>query len=56
MYGLLIPAEFSSDFRLLNRREFTIPDHLMIHDWAFTDTHYVIIGNRIKLDIPGSRI
>lgn len=26
----------------------------MIHDWAFTDTHYILLGNRIKLDIPGS--
>lgn len=25
----------------------------MIHDWAFTDSHYVLLGNRIKLDIPG---
>ncbi|KAE8691192.1 hypothetical protein F3Y22_tig00110890pilonHSYRG00028 [Hibiscus syriacus] len=30
-----------------------IPDHLMIHDWiwAFTDTRYILFGNRIKLDV-----
>ncbi|XAR63235.1 9-cis-beta-carotene 9',10'-cleaving dioxygenase [Bertholletia excelsa] len=46
--------EFDSNFRLLQMREFNIPDHLMIHDWAFTDTHYILLGNRIKLDVPGS--
>ncbi|KAK1306650.1 hypothetical protein QJS10_CPA10g00924 [Acorus calamus] len=45
--------ELDSDFKLLQKRNFTIPDHLMIHDWAFTDTHYILVGNRIKLDIPG---
>ncbi|CAA2954240.1 carotenoid cleavage dioxygenase 7, chloroplastic [Olea europaea subsp. europaea] len=25
----------------------------MIHDWAFTDSHYILFGNRIKLDIAG---
>ncbi|KAK1286212.1 hypothetical protein QJS10_CPB20g01432 [Acorus calamus] len=45
--------ELDSDFKLLQKRDFTIPDHLMIHDWAFTDTHYILVGNRIKLDIPG---
>ncbi|KAH7862767.1 hypothetical protein Vadar_009218 [Vaccinium darrowii] len=46
--------EFDSNFKLVQRREFDIPDHLMIHDWAFTDSHYILFGNRIKLDIPGS--
>nr|ACY01408.1 carotenoid cleavage dioxygenase 7 [Petunia x hybrida] len=46
--------EFDSNFKLLQSQEFNIPDHLMIHDWAFTDTHYILFGNRIKLDIPGS--
>ncbi|KAK1261350.1 hypothetical protein QJS04_geneDACA018446 [Acorus gramineus] len=45
--------ELDSDFKLLQKRDFTIPDHLMIHDWAFTDNHYILVGNRIKLDIPG---
>ncbi|GAB2243196.1 hypothetical protein Droror1_Dr00019971 [Drosera rotundifolia] len=27
---------------------------LMIHDWAFTDTRYILFGNRIKLDASGS--
>ncbi|MFS7898007.1 putative oxidoreductase [Helianthus anomalus] len=26
----------------------------MIHDWAFTDSHYILFGNRIKLDILGN--
>jgi len=38
----------------VQRREFVLPDHLMIHDWAFTDSHYVLLGNRIKLDVPGT--
>ncbi|WMV11212.1 hypothetical protein MTR67_004597 [Solanum verrucosum] len=46
--------EFDSNFQLLQSQEFEISDHLMIHDWAFTDTHYILFGNRIKLDIPGS--
>ncbi|CAN6240392.1 unnamed protein product [Urochloa humidicola] len=46
--------EFDADFALVQKREFVVPDHLMIHDWAFTDNHYVLLGNRIKLDIPGS--
>ncbi|KAL6903811.1 hypothetical protein ACP4OV_004624 [Aristida adscensionis] len=46
--------EFDADFALVQRREFAVPDHLMIHDWAFTDSHYVLLGNRIKLDVPGS--
>ncbi|XP_062184472.1 carotenoid cleavage dioxygenase 7, chloroplastic-like [Phragmites australis] len=47
-------CEFDADFALVQKREFVLPDHLMIHDWTFTDSHYVILGNRIKLDIPGS--
>ncbi|GFP80922.1 carotenoid cleavage dioxygenase 7 chloroplastic [Phtheirospermum japonicum] len=46
--------EFDSNFRLLQSQEFSIRDHLMIHDWAFTDSHYILFGNRIKLDIAGS--
>ncbi|RYR54788.1 hypothetical protein S245_021327 [Arachis hypogaea] len=47
-------SEYDSDFKLLHKQEFRIPDHLMIHDWAFTDTHYIVFANRIKLDVPGS--
>ncbi|MCL7037829.1 hypothetical protein MKW94_001778 [Papaver nudicaule] len=46
--------EFDSNFKLLQKQEFDIPEHMMIHDWAFTETHYVLFGNRIKLDVPGS--
>ncbi|WRX09617.1 Carotenoid oxygenase - like 2 [Theobroma cacao] len=46
--------EFDSEFKLLQKQEFNIPDHLMIHDWAFTDSHYILFGNRVKLDVIGS--
>ncbi|XP_051138318.1 carotenoid cleavage dioxygenase 7, chloroplastic [Andrographis paniculata] len=46
--------EFDSNMKLLESQEFSIPDHLMIHDWAFTDSHYILFGNRIKLDVAGS--
>ncbi|KAJ6872532.1 hypothetical protein NC651_031602 [Populus alba x Populus x berolinensis] len=46
--------EYDENFKLLQRQEFNIPDHLMIHDWAFTDTHYILFANRIKLDVIGS--
>uniref|UniRef100_A0A7N0T059 Carotenoid cleavage dioxygenase 7 n=1 Tax=Kalanchoe fedtschenkoi TaxID=63787 RepID=A0A7N0T059_KALFE len=46
--------EYDLDFKLIQKQEFNIPDHMMIHDWAFTDNHYVVFANRIKLDIPGS--
>ncbi|XP_027109005.1 carotenoid cleavage dioxygenase 7, chloroplastic [Coffea arabica] len=46
--------EFDSNFKLLQSQEFNIPDHLMIHDWAFTDNYYILFGNRIKLDVAGS--
>ncbi|KAK4741316.1 hypothetical protein SAY87_024904 [Trapa incisa] len=46
--------EFDRDFKMVHKQEYTIPDHLMIHDWAFTDTHYIIFGNRIKVDPLGS--
>ncbi|GMY23290.1 carotenoid cleavage dioxygenase 7, chloroplastic [Fagus crenata] len=46
--------EYDSSFKLMNKQEFNIPDHLMIHDWAFTDTHYIVFANRIKLDVAGS--
>ncbi|KAI3876139.1 hypothetical protein MKW98_029091 [Papaver atlanticum] len=48
--------EFDSNFKLLQKQEFDIPEHMMIHDWAFTETHYVLFGNRIKLDVPGSML
>ncbi|KAH7566232.1 hypothetical protein JRO89_XS08G0121900 [Xanthoceras sorbifolium] len=46
--------EYDSNFKLVQEQEFEIPDHLMIHDWAFTDTHYILFANRIKLDVIGS--
>ncbi|KAL9464608.1 hypothetical protein AB3S75_002249 [Citrus x aurantiifolia] len=46
--------EFDSNFKLLSKQEFNIPDHLMIHDWAFTDNHYILFANRVKLDVLGS--
>ncbi|KAF5775572.1 putative oxidoreductase [Helianthus annuus] len=46
--------EFDYNFKILQKQEFIIPEHLMIHDWAFTDSHYILFGNRIKLDILGS--
>ncbi|KAL8500271.1 hypothetical protein ACS0TY_020032 [Phlomoides rotata] len=46
--------EFDSNFKLVQSQEFNIPDHLMIHDWAYTDSYYILFGNRIKLDVAGS--
>ncbi|XP_062076205.1 carotenoid cleavage dioxygenase 7, chloroplastic [Humulus lupulus] len=46
--------EFDSNFKLLHQREFQIPEHLMIHDWAFTDSYYIIFANRIKLNVLGA--
>ncbi|CAM8923876.1 unnamed protein product [Rhodiola kirilowii] len=46
--------EYDLDFKLIQKQEFNILDHMMIHDWAFTENHYIIFANRIKLDIPGS--
>ncbi|CAA2954239.1 carotenoid cleavage dioxygenase 7, chloroplastic [Olea europaea subsp. europaea] len=37
--------EFDSNFKLLQSQEFIIPDHLMIHDWVFTDSHYILFGS-----------
>lgn len=54
IYILCLFAEFDTNFKLVQRREFTIPEHLMIHDWGFTDSHYILFGNRIKLDITGN--
>lgn len=48
-----LSAEYDCNFELKHKKEFAIPDHLMIHDWAFTDNHYVIIANRIKIDALG---
>lgn len=47
-------AEFDLDMKVVQRKEFQIPDHLMIHDWAFTDSYYVLFSNRIKLDLVGN--
>ncbi|XP_028753454.1 carotenoid cleavage dioxygenase 7, chloroplastic-like [Neltuma alba] len=47
-------SEYDSEFKLVQKQEFKIPDQLMIHDWAFTDSHYIIFANRIKLDVLGS--
>ncbi|KAI9078457.1 hypothetical protein K1719_039553 [Acacia pycnantha] len=47
-------CEYDSKFKVVQKQEFKIPDHLMIHDWAFTDSHYIIFANRIKLDVLGS--
>ncbi|PRQ56953.1 putative oxidoreductase [Rosa chinensis] len=46
--------EFDSSFKEVAKQECTIPDHLMIQDWAFTDTHYILFANRIKLDVVGA--
>ncbi|KAL7609509.1 hypothetical protein Lser_V15G14171 [Lactuca serriola] len=46
--------EFDSNFKIKQKQEFRIPDHLMVHDWAFTDSYYVLFGNRVKLDIFGA--
>ncbi|VFQ94609.1 unnamed protein product [Cuscuta campestris] len=46
--------EFDATLELVQQEEYNIPDHLMIHDWALTDNFYVLFGNRIKLDLPGS--
>lgn len=53
LYLYLLFSEFDLDFKLKQKREFIIPDHLMIHDWTFTDSYYILVGNRIKLDISG---
>lgn len=37
----------------MQTREFKIDDHLMIHDWAVTDTHYILFANRVKLNPIG---
>ncbi|XP_020208676.1 carotenoid cleavage dioxygenase 7, chloroplastic [Cajanus cajan] len=47
-------TEYDSNFNVVQKQNFKIPDHLMIHDWAFTDTHYIVFANRIKLDVLGS--
>ncbi|XP_030501041.2 carotenoid cleavage dioxygenase 7, chloroplastic [Cannabis sativa] len=46
--------EFDSNFKLLHKKEFHISEHLMIHDWAFTDSYYIIFANRIKLNVLGA--
>lgn len=40
--------------KVVQKKEFKIPDHLMMHDWAFTDSYYVLFANRIKLDFVGN--
>ncbi|KAL5057766.1 hypothetical protein RYX36_029370 [Vicia faba] len=47
-------TEYDSNFKMVEKQEFKIPDHMMIHDWAFTNTHYIVFANRIKLDVLGS--
>ncbi|KAK7373454.1 hypothetical protein VNO80_06862 [Phaseolus coccineus] len=44
-------TEYDSNFNVVQKQNFRIPDHLMIHDWAFPDTHYIVFSNRIKLDV-----
>lgn len=51
----VVMTEFDSEFHLVEKQDFQIPDHLMIHDWAFTDSHYILFGNRIKLDVGGKQ-
>ncbi|KAK9910947.1 hypothetical protein M0R45_034881 [Rubus argutus] len=46
--------EFDSNFKQVGKKEFIIPDHLMIHDWAFTATYYILFANRVKLDVAGT--
>ncbi|KAL9258363.1 Carotenoid cleavage dioxygenase 7, chloroplastic-like protein [Drosera capensis] len=48
---LWLVTEFDPNFNLLQTREFSIDD---IHDWTFTDTCYILFGNRVKLDASGS--
>ncbi|KAK8944361.1 hypothetical protein KSP39_PZI008362 [Platanthera zijinensis] len=45
--------EFDGNFNLKQKKRFLILDKLLIHDWAFTDTYYVLTGNRTKLNAPG---
>ncbi|KAL8140411.1 hypothetical protein V2J09_006432 [Rumex salicifolius] len=45
--------EFDKDFNLVHKQEFKMSEQLMVHDWGFTDTHYLVFGNRIKLDFSG---
>ncbi|XP_010544591.1 PREDICTED: carotenoid cleavage dioxygenase 7, chloroplastic [Tarenaya hassleriana] len=47
-------CEFDEEFKLVHTREFKIPDHMMIHDWAFTESHYILFANRVKLNPIGS--
>ncbi|VYS55566.1 unnamed protein product [Arabidopsis thaliana] len=47
-------CEYDSEFKLIQTKEFKIDDHMMIHDWAFTDTHYILFANRVKLNPIGS--
>lgn len=47
-------TEYDSEFKLIQTKEFKIHDHMMIHDWAFTDTHYILFANRVKLDPLGN--
>ncbi|KAH0456259.1 hypothetical protein IEQ34_014166 [Dendrobium chrysotoxum] len=45
--------EFDNYFELMQKKEFLISDQLLIHDWAFTDSYYIIMGNRTKLNVSG---
>ncbi|KAM5554713.1 carotenoid cleavage dioxygenase 7, chloroplastic-like [Rosa sericea] len=46
--------EFDSNFKVVGKKEFLIPDHLMIHDWAFTANSILLFANRVKLDVTGA--
>ncbi|KAI0500969.1 hypothetical protein KFK09_019187 [Dendrobium nobile] len=46
--------EFDKNFELIQKKKYLISDQLMIHDWAFTDSYYIIMGNRIKTNILGT--
>ncbi|PRQ57420.1 putative oxidoreductase [Rosa chinensis] len=46
--------EFDSNFKEVGKKEFIIPDHLLIHDWAFTTSYYILFANRVKLNVSGA--
>ncbi|KAG0474368.1 hypothetical protein HPP92_014054 [Vanilla planifolia] len=47
-------CEFDRDFVLKQKKEFLVPAQMMVHDWGFTEDHYILIVNSVKLDLPGS--
>ncbi|MCO5608055.1 hypothetical protein L7F22_062260 [Adiantum nelumboides] len=48
--------EFYSSLKLLQRKQFTMQEQQMVHDWGLTDNYYVLIANRVKLDHIGNSI